>query len=74
MQLHAACAALPACCLRFLLFGFRGSIKGVGATRKPSRTYGSACGHSSKGGAVLRGETWRAPEAEPRALSKSKSK
>jgi hypothetical protein len=48
----------------FLAFGAR---KGVGATRIPSRTYSSACGHSSEGGAVLRCGKWRAPEAKPRA-------
>jgi hypothetical protein len=46
--------------------------QGHGATRIPSPAYGSACGHSSEGGAVLRCEKSRAPEAEPRAPSKSR--
>jgi hypothetical protein len=59
--------------LALLAFDFWLSVlKGMGATRIPSRTYGSACGHSSEGGAVLRCEKWRSPEAEPRAPSKSK--
>ena len=41
MQLHAACAALPACCLRLSCFCLSG-LKGMGATRVPSRTHGSA--------------------------------
>jgi hypothetical protein len=32
MQLHAACAALPACCLRLSCFCLLG-LKGMGATR-----------------------------------------
>ena len=41
MQLHAACAALPACCLRLSCFCLSG-LKAMGATRVPSRTHGSA--------------------------------
>jgi hypothetical protein len=57
--------------LALLAFWLSG-LKGVGATRIPSRTYSSACGYSSEGGAVLRCEKRRAPEAEPRAPSKAK--
>jgi hypothetical protein len=41
MQLHAACAALPAWCLRLSCVCLAG-LKGIGATRAPSRTHGSA--------------------------------
>jgi hypothetical protein len=54
-----------ACASCFWLSG----LKDMGATRIPSRTDGSACGHSSEGGAVLRCEKRRAPEAEPWAPS-----
>jgi hypothetical protein len=76
MQLHAyMCIAggllLLACAPCFWL-----SVpKGMDTTRVLSRTHGSACGRISEGGAVLRCEKWRAPEAEPRGRrAKSKSK
>jgi hypothetical protein len=80
MQLHAymrtagglllLASSLLACASRFWL----SVLEVMGATQVLSRTHGSACGHISEGGAVLRCEKWRAPEAEPRAPSKSKQR